>query len=113
MILIDTLRVSRGSLPPRVLGLVLEWAYRHRPELGDVWRQAERHGAEGEVSLKHLVGKGIFGSWEDEGEFLKVTVDPESGTVSWPGGIDLAPDSLYGKITGASQSTSNPAPQSF
>jgi hypothetical protein len=70
-------------------------------------------GAEGEVSLKHLVGIGIFGSWEDENEFLKVTVDPESGTVSWPGGIDLAPDSLYGKITGASHSTSNPAPRSF
>jgi hypothetical protein len=42
VILIDTLRVYRGDLPPRVLGLVLEWAFRHRPELGDVWRQAER-----------------------------------------------------------------------
>ena len=27
--------------------------------------------------------------------FAKVTVDPESGTVVWPGGADLAPDTLY------------------
>jgi hypothetical protein len=69
-------------------------------------------GAEGEVSLKHLVGKGVFQAWEDEGEFQKVSVDPEAGTVAWPGGIDLAPGSLYEKVTGATHPTSNPAPQS-
>lgn len=42
VILIGSLRVSRGGLPPRALGLVLEWAFQHRPELGEVWRQAER-----------------------------------------------------------------------
>jgi hypothetical protein len=30
----------RGALPPRVFGLVLEWASQHRPELGEVWLQA-------------------------------------------------------------------------
>jgi len=42
VILIDSLRVSRGRLPPRALGLVLEWAFEHRPELGKVWRRAQR-----------------------------------------------------------------------
>jgi hypothetical protein len=31
----------------------------------------------------------------DPALFALVTVDPESGTVTWPGGIDLAPEPLY------------------
>lgn len=30
---IDSLRISEGSLPPRVLGLVVEWASQHKEEL--------------------------------------------------------------------------------
>ncbi len=34
--------------------------------------------------------------------FAKVTVDAEIGTVVWPGGADLAPDTLYERVrTGA------------
>jgi len=31
----------------------------------------------------------------DPAFFAQVTVDTESGTVVWPGGIDLAPEPLY------------------
>lgn len=65
-------------------------------------------GVEGEVSLKHLVGKGVFEVWEDVEHFSEVSVDPESGTVAWPGDIDLAPDALYAQITGGS-ATSAPS----
>ena len=65
-------------------------------------------GVEGEVSLIHLVGKGVFGAWEDLAFFSKVAIDPESGTVVWPGGIDLAPDALYAQITGGSTSSITP-----
>jgi Protein of unknown function (DUF2442) len=27
--------------------------------------------------------------------FAQVRVDPEAGTIVWPGGIDLAPEPLY------------------
>jgi hypothetical protein len=65
-------------------------------------------GVEGEVSLQHLVGKGVFAAWRDREQFSKVSVDAESGTVRWPGGLDLAPDALYTRITGTSASSSAP-----
>jgi len=36
---IDSLRVLEGSLPPRVLGLVIEWASQHRDELFTNWEK--------------------------------------------------------------------------
>jgi len=36
---IDSLRILEGSLPPRVLGLVVEWASQHTEELFANWEQ--------------------------------------------------------------------------
>src|SRR6188768_677327 len=41
LIAIRTLTVIRGSLPPRVLGLTLEWAALHRLELMANWQRCE------------------------------------------------------------------------
>ncbi len=35
---IDTLEVIQGSLPPRVKGLIIEWADLHREELMNNWK---------------------------------------------------------------------------
>ena len=61
-------------------------------------------GIEGEVDLSDLVGKGVFKRWQNETEFHKVYIDPESCTVAWPGGIDLAPDALHHDIAGVATS---------
>lgn len=58
-------------------------------------------GSGGEVNLAAHVGKGVFSSWDDPAEFAKVFVNPETGTVAWPGGIDLDPDRLRHEATGA------------
>ena len=70
-----------------------------RPDYS-VWIRFE-DGLEGELSLAHLVGRGVFASWEDEAEFKKVFIDEESGTIAWPGGIDLAPDALHRRLSEA------------
>lgn len=59
-------------------------------------------GAEGIVDLSDLKDKGVFSVWNDENIFNAVTVDNESNTVTWPGGIDLCPDVLYADVTGKS-----------
>jgi hypothetical protein len=56
-------------------------------------------GVEGEVALSELVGRGVFARWNDPAEFGKVFIDEETGTLAWPGGIDLAPDALYRDVS--------------
>ncbi|MGD8496195.1 MAG: DUF2442 domain-containing protein [Gemmatimonadales bacterium] len=59
-----------------------------------VWIRFE-DGTEGEVDLSDLVGKGVFERWNDPGEFERVYIDEGTGTLAWPGGLDVAPDRLY------------------
>lgn len=63
-----------------------------------VWVRFE-DGLEGEVDLSDLAGKGVFKRWdENPSEFAEVRVDPASGTIVWPGGLDVAPDRLYSDV---------------
>jgi hypothetical protein len=39
---IEDLSLLSGWLPPRVLGMVVEWATRHQDELRAVWRKATK-----------------------------------------------------------------------
>ena len=47
---IEDLAVLKGSLPPRALGLVVEWASVHQPELKQAWQRARRHNAPGRIA---------------------------------------------------------------
>jgi hypothetical protein len=40
----------------------------------------------------------VFAEARTEEGFAKVRVDAETGTVVWPGGADLAPDTLYERV---------------
>jgi hypothetical protein len=42
-IVIESLAALKGELPPRAMGLVMEWAQMHRAELARDWAQAQAH----------------------------------------------------------------------
>ncbi len=42
-ILIEDFSVKAGNLPPRALGLVVEWASLHQDELKENWRLLSEH----------------------------------------------------------------------
>ena len=54
----------------------------------------------GVYDLAHLAGKGIFKQWDTDNNFTNVFIDAESGTISWPGRIDLDTLNIYCKIKG-------------
>jgi len=59
------------------------------------------NGVQGEVDLGAIVRfDGVFAPLKDRANFEQVRVNPELGTVCWPGGADLDPDVLYARITG-------------
>lgn len=59
-------------------------------------------GLNGEVEVLGRMHGPVFENARSPAGFEKVSVDPESGTVIWPGGADLAPDTLYERVrTGA------------
>jgi hypothetical protein len=54
-------------------------------------------GSIGQVDLApSIVGRGgVFEALNDPSVFSQVRVDPESGTIVFPNGVDLDPDVLY------------------
>jgi Protein of unknown function (DUF2442) len=55
-------------------------------------------GLTGDVDLSHLrEWGGVFEPLRDPETFAEVRVDPEIGTITWPGGADLAPEVLHAR----------------
>lgn len=59
-------------------------------------------GTTGEVAVLERMRGPVFESARTPEGFAAVSIDSETGTVVWPGGSDLAPDTLYERVrTGA------------
>jgi hypothetical protein len=52
-------------------------------------------GVTGEVAVLERMRGPVFDDARTPAGFPKATIDAETGTVVWPGGSDLAPDTLY------------------
>jgi uncharacterized protein DUF2442 len=52
-------------------------------------------GAEGEVDLSSWNWRGVFDPLADPDYFRQVKLDEELGTIVWPNGADMAPETLH------------------
>jgi Protein of unknown function (DUF2442) len=55
-------------------------------------------GLSGEVNVLARMRGPVFEDARTPGGFAGVETDAETGTVVWPGGADLAPDTLYERV---------------
>lgn len=67
-----------------------------------LWLRFE-DGSAGELDLdEHLQFAGEFESLRDPQRFARVSVNPDLGTIEWPGELDIDPDVLWSWLTGRS-----------
>ena len=58
-------------------------------------RLAFEDGAMGEVDFSGWAWRGVFEALADPSYFSRVSLDGELGTIVWPNGADLAPETLH------------------
>jgi hypothetical protein len=62
-----------------------------------VWLRFQ-DGASGEVDIQPSFRGPVFEPLRDVEFFKLVRVDPEIGTIVWPNGADVAPETLYERL---------------
>lgn len=58
-------------------------------------------GSEGQVDLANSLRGPVFEPLRDVEYFKQVRVEPELGTIVWPNGADIAPETLHERIHAA------------
>lgn len=58
-------------------------------------RLAFEDGSEGEVDLSDWRFRGVFEPLADSAYFRHCALDKELGTIVWPNGADIAPETLH------------------
>ncbi len=56
-------------------------------------------GTVGDVDFSGRTWNGVFEVLRDPAYFAQVRVDPQAGTISWPDGLDMAPEPLYAEAS--------------
>ena len=58
-------------------------------------------GTKGVADLSEYSKRGgVFSRFADMEFFKKVFVTPDFGVLTWPGEVDIAPETIYEKVTG-------------
>ncbi len=65
-----------------------------------IWVSFE-DGAEGEIDLSDVAGKGVFKAWDDRAYFEGVHIS-DHRSIAWDDVLEICPDALYMELTGLS-----------
>jgi len=92
------MRADENSQPDRAAGIagVTPWRVKHVRPLADFRLEVKfADGTQGLVDMARLLARdcGVFGPLRELSLFNQVFVD--DGAVAWPGGLDLAPDTMH------------------
>ena len=58
-------------------------------------RIAFEDGISGEIHASDCTWRGVLEPLRDPTYFARVELDPQLGTLSWPNGADVAPETLH------------------
>lgn len=74
---------------------------------GHVYRLRFDDGLEGEIDFSGYIGRGqVFDAFTDLSFFRNARI--EGGTIAWPNGADIAPETLYEKVQQATAPAGRP-----
>jgi len=62
-----------------------------------VWIKFE-DGVQGDVDISRSFKGPVFEALHDHEYFKQVRVNPDLGTIVWPNGADVAPETLYERV---------------
>jgi hypothetical protein len=62
-----------------------------------VWVKFE-DGVQGDVDISQSFKGPVFEPLRDHEYFQQVCVNPDVGTIVWPNGADVAPETLYARV---------------
>jgi hypothetical protein len=65
--------------------------------------QGFEDGVEGEIDFSDRSWRGVFEPLGDPSYFRQVELDRELGTIVWPNGADMAPETLHDRVLGMAQ----------
>lgn len=88
-----SLEIDGGGTVPKPIDVKALTNYR-------IWLRYD-DGAQGEVDLSDLAGRGVFVRWNDADFFNTVHLGSH-GAIEWSPDLDLCPDAMYLRLTGKS-----------